>query len=251
MTRRISKRRQRIRRNKKASSKESERDQRKAVHDLHKNFPHIYDGTRDQQGNKNTQNQHARSTKKKYPFNIACKLPFIAFPIGDGRTWEDMATLTGLLATGGCCNMGWQEYHQAIAEQCPQLVEEFIELEEEEYETMSSQSSDNFVLLTTVRRHLSWNVCAWNSHDGAPPSCFLRWQTGGVSERPVRDNYLLVPSVPTHCTVPVCTISTTKSVFVRTVHRQNSQFARVFYRYSILVFMMIPSLFFEESSTIV
>jgi hypothetical protein len=38
--------------------------------------------------------------KEKYPFKIAYKLPFIAFPIGDGRTAEDVATLSGLLDTG-------------------------------------------------------------------------------------------------------------------------------------------------------
>ena len=58
--------------------------------------------------------------KSKCPFAIAYKLPFIAFPIGEqGRTSEDIATLSGLLDTGGCCNMGNQSYHQAIMEQFP------------------------------------------------------------------------------------------------------------------------------------
>jgi hypothetical protein len=75
--------------------------------------------------------------KQKYPFKIAYKLPFILFPIGDGRTSEDTATLTGLLDTGGCCNMGWLQYHKTIAEQYPQLVEQFVSLEEEQYETIN------------------------------------------------------------------------------------------------------------------
>ena len=45
--------------------------------------------------------------------------------------------LTGLSDTGDCCNMGWLNYHQAIAKQCPELVEEFIELEKERYKTIN------------------------------------------------------------------------------------------------------------------
>jgi hypothetical protein len=44
--------------------------------------------------------------REKYPFKIAYKLSFLSFPIGDGRTQEDMATMTGLLDTGGCCKKG-------------------------------------------------------------------------------------------------------------------------------------------------
>jgi hypothetical protein len=44
--------------------------------------------------------------REKHNFKMSFKLPFIAFPIGDGKVSEDTATLTGLLDTGGCCNMG-------------------------------------------------------------------------------------------------------------------------------------------------
>jgi hypothetical protein len=71
--------------------------------------------------------------KAKYQFKIAYKLPFIEFPIGDGRTSEDVATLSGLLDTGGCCNMGNLSYHKEISEQFPQFMEEMICLEEESY----------------------------------------------------------------------------------------------------------------------
>jgi hypothetical protein len=37
--------------------------------------------------------------KKKHSFKIAYESPFITFPIGDGQTSEDTATLTGLLDT--------------------------------------------------------------------------------------------------------------------------------------------------------
>ena len=91
--------------------------------------------------------------KHKYPFKIAYKLPFIAFPIGDGRTSDDTATLSGLLDTGGCCNMGWLGYHKVIAEQCPQLVEEFIELEEEKYETINIGGLKDGVTITHMIRY--------------------------------------------------------------------------------------------------
>jgi hypothetical protein len=91
--------------------------------------------------------------KKKYPFKIAYKLPFITFPIGDGRTSEDAATLTGLLDTGGCCNMGWLVYHKAIADQFPQLVDEFVELESEQYETINIGGLKEGVTLTHMIRY--------------------------------------------------------------------------------------------------
>jgi hypothetical protein len=91
--------------------------------------------------------------KDKYPFRIAYKLPFIAFPIGDGRTAEDVATLSGLLDTGGCCNMGWLTYHKAIASQYPQLVDEFVCLEEERYETISIGGLKDGVTITHMIRY--------------------------------------------------------------------------------------------------
>jgi hypothetical protein len=39
--------------------------------------------------------------KSKHAFQIACQLPFIEFPIGDGMTSQDVATISGLLNTGG------------------------------------------------------------------------------------------------------------------------------------------------------
>ena len=49
--------------------------------------------------------------------------------------------------------MGWLEYHQAIAEQCPQLVEEFIELEEEQYETINIGGFKDGVTLTHILKY--------------------------------------------------------------------------------------------------
>lgn len=49
--------------------------------------------------------------------------------------------------------MGWFEYHQAIAEQCSQLVEEFIELEEEQYETISISGVKDGVTLTRMIKY--------------------------------------------------------------------------------------------------
>ena len=91
--------------------------------------------------------------KSKYPFAIAYKLPFIAFPIGDGRTSEDVATLSGLLDTGGCCNMGNLTYHQTIMEQFPQFVDEMICLEEKRFEQINIGGLKDGVTITHMVRY--------------------------------------------------------------------------------------------------
>jgi hypothetical protein len=91
--------------------------------------------------------------KQKYPFKIAYKLPIISFPIGDGRTSEDTATLTGLFDTGRCCNMGWLQYHKTIPEQYPQLVEQFVSSEEEKYETINIGGLKEGVTITHMIRY--------------------------------------------------------------------------------------------------
>ena len=90
--------------------------------------------------------------KSKYPFAIAYKLPFIAFPIGDGRTSKDVATLSGLLDTGGCCNMGNLMYHQAIIEQFPQFVDKMTCLEEKRFEKIKiGGMTDGVTIMHIVR----------------------------------------------------------------------------------------------------
>jgi hypothetical protein len=61
--------------------------------------------------------------REKYKFKIAFKLPFIHFPVGDGQTLKDTATLSGPLDTGGCCNMGNLACHKETYEQHPQWKE--------------------------------------------------------------------------------------------------------------------------------
>ena len=87
-------------------------------------------------------------TKGKYNFSIEHQLPFIEFPIGDGLTSDDVALLSGLLDTGGCCNMGNLSHHQAIAEQFPQFVDELICLETERFETINIGGLKDGVTLT-------------------------------------------------------------------------------------------------------
>jgi hypothetical protein len=91
--------------------------------------------------------------KDKYPFKIAYKLPFLEFPIGDGRTSEDVATLSGLLDTGGCCNMGNYTYHKTIAEQFPQFVDEMICLTDRHYETINIGGLKDGVTITHMIRY--------------------------------------------------------------------------------------------------
>jgi hypothetical protein len=89
-----------------------------------------------------------------YEFNISFKLPFLTFPIGDGGTSNDKATLTGLADTGGCCNMGWLTYHREIAKRYPQLVHEFVDLKENRYETISIGGLQGGVVLTHMIKYL-------------------------------------------------------------------------------------------------
>jgi hypothetical protein len=91
--------------------------------------------------------------REKYHFKISFKLPFITFPIGDGRTSEDTATLSGLLDTGGCCNMGWLKYHKTIAEKFPQLVQEFVCLEEQQYEQINIGGLKDGVTITHMIKY--------------------------------------------------------------------------------------------------
>jgi hypothetical protein len=89
-----------------------------------------------------------------YEFKISFKLPFLTFPIGDGGTSDDKATLTGLADTGGCCNMGWLTYHKEIAQRYPQLVHEFTDLKEKRYETISIGGLQGGVVLTHMIKYL-------------------------------------------------------------------------------------------------
>jgi hypothetical protein len=89
-----------------------------------------------------------------YEFNILFKLPFLKFPIGDGGTSDDRATLTGLADTGGCCNMGWLTYHIEIANKYPNLLHEFTDLKEKRYETISIGGLQGGVVLTHMIKYL-------------------------------------------------------------------------------------------------
>jgi hypothetical protein len=70
----------------------------------------------------------------RYKFRISYKLPFMRFPIGDGTTDEDTEHLVGLCDTGGCCNIGWLDYHKEIADRYPKLVAELVDLKQKRYE---------------------------------------------------------------------------------------------------------------------
>jgi hypothetical protein len=94
---------------------------------------------------------------QKYPFKIAYKLPFMTFPIGDGSTSNDMATLSGLADTGGCCNMGSLQYHTEILKTFPQFVAEYTELAEKRFESISIGGLQGGVILThMIRYHIPY-----------------------------------------------------------------------------------------------
>jgi hypothetical protein len=89
-----------------------------------------------------------------YEFKISFKLPFLKFPIGDGGTSKDRATLSGLADTGGCCNMGWLSYHREIAQRYPHLVHEFVDLAEKRFESISIGGLQGGVMLTHMVKYL-------------------------------------------------------------------------------------------------
>jgi hypothetical protein len=89
----------------------------------------------------------------RYEFKIAYKLPFMKFPIGDGATSEDCATLSGLADTGGCCNMGSLSYHREISQRYPHLVHEFVDLEEKRYEHINIGGLQGGVALTHMIKY--------------------------------------------------------------------------------------------------
>jgi hypothetical protein len=87
---------------------------------------------------------------QRYPFKIAFQLPHMTFPIGGGATSNDTAMLTGLLDTGGCCNMGSLQYHSAIVKNFPNLVSEFTVLEEKRFEAINIGGLQGGVELTHI-----------------------------------------------------------------------------------------------------
>jgi hypothetical protein len=90
----------------------------------------------------------------KHPFKIAHKLPFVAFPIGDGGISDDVATLSGPLDTGGCSNMGNLSHHKEIHDQHTQFVDELICLQEESYKTINVGGIKGGVIITHRIRHV-------------------------------------------------------------------------------------------------
>jgi hypothetical protein len=60
--------------------------------------------------------------EQQHPLHVSWKLPFIDFPIGDGRTSDNSVNLSGLSDTGGCCNMGWLTCHKAVPTNTPNLL---------------------------------------------------------------------------------------------------------------------------------
>jgi hypothetical protein len=93
------------------------------------------------------------SPPSHYDFKITYKLPFMTFPIGNGTTSKDCATLSGLADTGGCCNMGWLPYHQEIAKQYPHLVHKFVDLEEKRYKNINIRGLQGGVALTHMMKY--------------------------------------------------------------------------------------------------
>lgn len=69
-------------------------------------------------------------------------------PIGRGTDEEDKSYLLGLYDSGGCCTMGWLEYHETIYKKHPHYVREFICLEESKFENIGIGGIKDSVAIT-------------------------------------------------------------------------------------------------------
>jgi hypothetical protein len=75
----------------------------------------------------------------KYAFDISDKLPFMEMMIGAGNddTNEPVHNLSGLLDSGGCCNMGWKDYHEKIHKNFPYLVANYFKLSDKQFKDIN------------------------------------------------------------------------------------------------------------------
>jgi len=85
---------------------------------------------------------------RQVEFNINKLQPFMYFPIGTSTESQDK--LRGLYDTGGCCNMGWLQYHLEIAKRFPNVVKQVINLENRREEPFSIGGIDGSVLVTHI-----------------------------------------------------------------------------------------------------
>jgi hypothetical protein len=129
---------------------------------------------------KTTGNQTARTmmaaSQGKYPLRIAYNLPHLKFPVGDGTTTKDRASLTGLLDTGGCCMMGKLEWYQELHQVCPQLFDDCFELSERRYENINIGGLKDGIWLTHV-------AVLWMPYDENGST--MRFEVGLSNELPV------------------------------------------------------------------
>jgi hypothetical protein len=77
---------------------------------------------------------HGARRTQHLEFDLSNKLPFWDLLIGTGDdTDKPLHRLTGLLDSGGCCNMGWRPYHKKMAKLFPSLVANVFEVEDQQY----------------------------------------------------------------------------------------------------------------------
>jgi len=69
----------------------------------------------------------AMNRESQLEFVVNKLQPYLYFPIGLEQ--DSSGTLRGLYDTGGCCNMGWLQYHQQIAKKFPEIVHRFIAIQ--------------------------------------------------------------------------------------------------------------------------
>ena len=77
--------------------------------------------------------------KRPYGVPLTERLPHMAFPIGDGGTghqWKHAPTVKGVFDTGSGLTIGYLPYWSSVANQYPELVEDFGEMTQEEFEEL-------------------------------------------------------------------------------------------------------------------
>jgi hypothetical protein len=99
-------------------------------------FIGYYKGRAEQQGKTHGMVMYGMQEKGKFAFDISDKLPLIELMIGAGEdnANEPVHGLSGLLDSGGCCNMGWKDYHEKIYKNFPYVVANYFKLADKQFE---------------------------------------------------------------------------------------------------------------------
>jgi hypothetical protein len=102
-------------------------------------FIGYYKGRAEQQGKTQAMVMYGMQEKGTFVFDISDKFPFMELMIGGGDddANEAVHSLSRLLDSGGCCNMGWKDYHEKIFKNFPYVVANYFKLADKQFEDIN------------------------------------------------------------------------------------------------------------------